>query len=263
MTLSLSNVDVSLGARKVLRGLSLTLEAGDVLAIVGPNGAGKSTALRAFAGLVPPDSGAIALDGRDIAHYARDELGRAIAYLPQDRNVHWGLAVERVVSLGRLPHKSFASGMSGADRAAITAAMNRADVAGLAQRSATRLSGGERARVLMARALAQEARYLVADEPTAGLDPAHALSLFEELRSEARNGRGVAVALHDLALAARYATRVALIKDGYCMAVGPPAQVLSKEHLASAFGIDGIMTEVDGLPVFLPRAALRPTFPLT
>jgi len=135
-------------------------------------------------------------------------------------------------------------------------AMQRMDVAALKERPVSALSGGERARVLVARALAQEAQYLIADEPAAGLDPAHALQLFEELRRLANEGRAVIAALHDLSLAARYATRVVLMKNGRSIANAPPAQALSSDNLRDAFAIEAIISLVDGIPVVLPRSYL-------
>ena len=257
MSLVCEHADVRLGERSILTDLDFSIKPGELVAVVGANGAGKSTALRMMAGLLTPRRGRVLLDGQALSDYSRQVLGQKLAYLPQDRTVHWGLAVERVVALGRLPHKSIASGIGEAGKRAVADAMARMDVTHLAQRSVARLSGGERARVLFARALAQEATYLIADEPTAGLDPAHALILFEELQRLSREGKAVMTALHDLSLAARYATRVALFKGGRCIADGPPAQVLSSAHLADAFGIDAIVSQVDGFPVFLPRAALR------
>ncbi len=131
------------------------------------------------------------------------------------------------------------------------------DVASLKDRPVSMLSGGERARVLVARALAQEAQYLIADEPTAGLDPAHTLALFEELRRLAADGRAVVTALHDLSLAARYATAVVLMKEGRCLASGPPSEILSSSNLKRAFAIDAIVTEIEFIPVVLPRFEAR------
>ncbi len=248
-------VHVSLRSRPVLRGVDVDVAAGEIVGVIGPNGAGKSTLLRALAGLAPLDRGTVTLDGRDIANMPLPARARALAFLPQDRIVHWPLSVRAVVALGRAPYRGLASPRD--DAAAVAAAMAAMDVAGLADRPVTELSGGERARVLMARALAQGAPTIIADEPTAGLDPAHALILFEELQRLSHEGKAVMTALHDLSLAARYATRVALFKGGRCIADGPPAQVLSNAHLADAFGIDAIVSQVDGFPVFLPRAALR------
>jgi iron complex transport system ATP-binding protein len=186
---------------------------------------------------------------------ARD-LARAIAYLPQDRTVHWPLDAARVVALGRLPHRSFAAAESDRDKVAIDAAMTRMDVMAFAQRPIVALSGGERARVLVARALAQEARFLIADEPTAGLDPAHSLHLFEEFARLARDGNTVITALHDLSMALRYAHRVILLSGGRCIADGPAAAVLKNDLLAQAFGIETIVTTVGGIPIVLPTSAL-------
>lgn len=263
MSLAADGITVKLGAREALRDFTFQVGAGELVAVVGANGAGKSTALRALAGLLTPGTGTVTLDGISLSQIARAELGRAIAYLPQDRTVHWGLSVRNVVALGRLPHKSFASGLSSKDDAAVKAAMERMDVLHLEHRSIAHLSGGERTRVLLARALAQETNYLIADEPAAGLDPAHALALFEDLKSLADDGKAVITALHDLAYAARYATRVLLFKNGRCICDGPGDQVLSSANLAEAFGIDATVSHVDGIPVFLPRSALRTSLPKT
>lgn len=263
MSLAADGITVKLGAREALRDFTFQVGAGELVAVVGANGAGKSTALRALAGLLTPGTGTVTLDGISLSQIARAELGRAIAYLPQDRTVHWGLSVRNVVALGRLPHKSFASGLSSKDDTAVKAAMERMDVLHLEHRSIAHLSGGERTRVLLARALAQETNYLIADEPAAGLDPAHALALFEDLKSLADDGKAVITALHDLAYAARYATRVLLFKNGRCICDGPGDQVLSSANLAEAFGIDATVSHVDGIPVFLPRSALRTSLPKT
>lgn len=263
MKLAAQAASVALGGLRVLNELSCAFDPGELVAVIGANGAGKSTALRMLSGLVKPDEGHVRLEGQALASYDRAELGRCIAYLPQDRTVHWGLDAERVVALGRLPHKRYASALDDKDHKAVTAAMARMDIAHLARRSITTLSGGERARVLVARALAQDTAVLIADEPTAGLDPAHTLALFEEFKRLAAGGACVVTALHDLSLAARYATRVMLLKDGRCIADGPPGQVLSSFNLATVFAVDAVVAEVHGLPVVLPRSALNPSRPLT
>ena len=263
MSLTCEKVDVRLGERSVLTNFNFTVKPGELIAVIGANGAGKSTALRVMAGLLKPERGSVVLDDIALADYARHDLGKRLAFLPQERTVHWGLAVARVVALGRLPHKSIASGIGEAGERAVSDAMARMDVTHLAQRSVARLSGGERARVLFARALAQQATYLIADEPAAGLDPAHTLQLFEELQRLSQEGKAVVVALHELAIAARYASRVVLFKSGQCIADGAPRDVLSQENLATAFGIDAIMSQVEGFPVFLPRSALGKPIALT
>ena len=211
-SLSAETISVDLGRRTVLKDFSTHIAPGEFVAVVGPNGAGKSTALKALAGLIAPNSGRVLLDGRPLSDFERRDAGRAIAYLPQDRTVHWPLDAAHVVALGRLPHRSFSAAETERDRDAVSSAMQRMDVLQFSQRPIVALSGGERARVLVARALAQEARYLIADEPTAGLDPAHTLHLFQEFARLARQGNAVITALHDLSLALRYASRVILIK---------------------------------------------------
>lgn len=263
MSLAAENASVDLGSRTVLDQFTFRVAPGEFVAVAGANGAGKSTALKLLAGLLQPQSGGVSLDGTPLTQMERRTLGQQIAYLPQDRTIHWSLSVERVVALGRLPHKGFANGLGTRDEDAIRNAMIRMDVLNLARRPVSQLSGGERARVLLARALAQEAQYLIADEPAAGLDPAHVLSLFEELRRLAQEGKAVVTALHDLAFAARYATRVVLFKNGRCIADGPSDQVLSSANLADAFGIDATVSHIEGLAVFLPRSSLRTTAEMT
>ncbi len=256
MTLAARNVSVALGSRAVLHGLTLQASPGEIVVVAGPNGAGKSTALKVLAGLITPSQGHVSVDDKPLANFDRHELARTIAYLPQDRTVHWSIPCERVVALGRLPHRSFASAEAGSDHDAIAAAMASMDVAQFAQRPIATLSGGERARVLVARALAQQARYIVTDEPTAGLDPAHSLRLFEEFKRLSAQGHAIVTALHDLGLAARYASRVVLLKDGRCIADGRPARVLSRENLAEAFSVDVLVSELQGIPVVVPVTPL-------
>ncbi len=255
-SLKAEDLTIELGGRAVLHDFTAEIVPGEFVAVVGPNGAGKSTALKAVAGLIDPASGRCMLNGHDLRGVKRRDIGRAIAYLPQDRTVHWPLAAERVVALGRLPHRLFSAGESQADRSAISSAMQRMDVLHLAQRPIVTLSGGERARVLVARALAQDAGYLIADEPTAGLDPAHTLHLFAEFVRLAREGRTVIAAIHDLSFALRFASRVILLKDGHVAADGPASQVLSRQRIAEIFGIETIVAEVEGIPVVIPSSPL-------
>ena len=199
---------VRLKARDVLQGLDAVAHPGQLTAIIGPNGAGKTTLLKAFAGLLTPVGGAALLDGRSLADWEPQALARTLAYLPQERIVHWALTVRAVVVLGRLPYRPLGASESAADAAAVDTALAAMDAVHLASRPVLELSGGERARVLVARALAQQPRILLADEPAAGLDPAHQLSLFRHLAALAASGRTVVVALHDLSLAARSCHRM-------------------------------------------------------
>ncbi|MFM9849488.1 MAG: ABC transporter ATP-binding protein [Hyphomicrobiaceae bacterium] len=255
MMLDTRDITVNLAGRLILERVSCRAQAGKITAVIGPNGAGKSTLLRAMAGLLPLEAGSIDFDGRALHSLERTELARSIAYLPQERIVHWPLAVERVVALGRLPYRA---GMmpDARDHAAVDAAMHTMDVSGLAHRPVSQLSGGERARVLVARALAQESRVLIADEPTAGLDPAHALGLFGTFGQLAAEGRAVIVALHDLTLAARFCHHVVLLVAGRVAADGPAADVLQPAPLSAAFGVTIANGLVADVPVVLAVAPL-------
>ncbi len=245
-------VGVRLGDRRVVDDVSLTVRPGEIVAVIGANGAGKSTLLKALAGLIAPCAGVVAVGGRPLGDLDRRALGRAIAYLPQERAVHWPLTVRRLVALGRLPFRDRIAGPSVDDRDAVEEAMAAMDVAAFAERTVTELSGGERARVLLARALAQRPRFLVADEPTTGLDPAHGLTLFAQFLRMSALQRAVIVALHDLSLAARYCHRVLLLKDGAALALGTPRDVLTPELLAQAYGVRATVAEIEGRPVVLP-----------
>lgn len=236
VTLAAEDLHVSLGGRPVIRGASVQLAGGSLVGVLGPNGAGKSTLVRALLGLVPSE-GTILLDDVPLASLSRREVARAIAYLPQGQALHWPLSVERLVALGRLPHLGPLSRMAEADRAAVARAMALAEVAHLARRTATELSGGERARVLMARALAVEAPVLVADEPLASLDPEHQLHGMELLQARARAGGLVIAVLHDLGLAARFCNRLIVLADGAIVADGAPADVLTPELLAAVYRV--------------------------
>jgi len=252
MTLAAEGVTVARKALHVLEDVDFTLAPGEIVAIVGPNGAGKSTLLKVLAGLLPAAGGMVTLSGRQISTWPIGERARRIAYLPQDRHVAWPLNVSAVVGLGRLPYRRGWLRTSPADAAAVDAALTAMDVADLADRPINELSGGERGRVLVARALAQGADHLLADEPTAGLDPAHALRLFAHLARLADGGRAVAVATHDLTLAARYAHRVLLLANGRVLALDEPTMVLTEERLARAFAVRAVHSTIGGVPVVVP-----------
>lgn len=242
VSLAIEEVGVALGGRAVLAGVSARLDGGTFVGILGPNGAGKSTLTRALLGLVPA-TGRVLLDGEAVASLARGAAARKIAYLPQGQTLHWPLSVERVVALGRLPHLAPFSGMAAGDRAAVARALALADVAHLAGRTATELSGGERARVLLARALAVEAPVLVADEPLASLDPEHQLHGMELLRDQARAGGLVLAVLHDLGLAARFCDRLLVLDRGRLVADGAPAAVLTPALLADVYRVRAVIGE--------------------
>lgn len=244
-----------LGGRAVVRDVSARLDGGTLIGVLGPNGAGKSTWVRALLGLIP-HAGAVTIDGTPRSALSRVTIARQIAYLPQGQTLHWPISVERLVALGRLPHLAPLSRPDEADRLAIERAMERADVTHLAHRTATELSGGERARVLLARALAVEAPALVADEPLASLDPAHQIHGMELLRAEAQGGGLVVAVLHDLTLAARFCDRVLVMADGALVADGEPNAVLMPDLLAKVYGITAYRGD-GASPLLVPLDRLR------
>ena len=225
------------GPVEVLRDLDFDVAAGELVGLVGPNGAGKTTLLRVMAGLLTPTQGDVAFDGVPAGQIDRAEFARQVAYLPQGGEVHWAVTVGALVMMGRLPHLGRWRRPTAVDERAVAEALAACDLEDLENRPIFSLSGGERARALLARALAVEPRLLLADEPVAGLDPAHQLDVMAKLRDLAAGGAGVVVVMHDLTHAARYCDRLALLHDKSIVAAGDPADVLSTERLATCFGI--------------------------
>jgi len=247
------NLSVRFGRRTIIKDASVTLSPGRLIGMIGPNGAGKSTFLRALVGLQAPYKGKIEIDGVDLAEVNRRKLAMQIAYLPQGQTIHWPVTVRRLVSLGRLPHLAPMSKVSADDEAAIDDAMARCHVAHFSERVATELSGGERARVMLARALAVGAPGLLVDEPLAALDPGHQIDVISLLGSEARAGKLVVVVLHDLTIAARYCDRLLLINEGHLVADGEPEAVLRPDRLASVYGITASINHDDGGAYIVPK----------
>lgn len=238
MTLAADNLTLTRGGRAVVEGLSAMLAPGQITAIVGPNGAGKSSLLLGLAGLLTPAAGAVMLDGSPLASLHPRTRAQAIGYLPQSADVAWDVAVEALVALGRLPWRD-------RGEAAIAAAIAALDLEPLRHRPISQLSGGERARVLLARVLAGEPRWILADEPLAALDLAHQLRLIAHLRACARGelgagqGRetGVVVVLHDLGIAMNHADRVLVLNDGALIADGAPEEALAPEVIARGWSV--------------------------
>jgi iron complex transport system ATP-binding protein len=252
VSVAIDRLAVDLGHRTVVRDVTATMQAGEFIGIIGPNGAGKSTLVRSMLGLVASSAGEVRINDRPVSALTPREIAKALAYLPQGQTLHWPLSAERLVALGRLPHLAPLSRISPEDRAIIAEALQRADVAHLAGRIATELSGGERARVMLARALAVGASGLVVDEPLAALDPGHQIDVMELLAREANGGALVVAVLHDLTMAARYCSRLLLMDGGRLVADGTPAQVLTEERLRIVYGITAMIDTSNGAPVVVP-----------
>ncbi|MFF0111688.1 heme ABC transporter ATP-binding protein [Streptomyces prasinus] len=227
-----AGLSVRLGAREVLTGVDVAVRAGELLALVGPNGAGKSTLLSALAADLPPTSGTVRIHGRPASAWSAPELALRRSVLPQSASLSFPFTVEEVVRMGRAP---WASARPEDDDAAVAGAMAATEVTGFAARPFSALSGGERARVALARVLAQQAPLLLLDEPTAALDLRHQELVLRLCRERARAGDAVVVVLHDLGLAAAYATRVAVLRAGGVAADGPPDEVFSERLLSEVY----------------------------
>lgn len=255
MSLALHEVRVTLGGRTILSDIDLVLERGRFVGLVGPNGAGKTSLLRVMAALIAPARGRLTLEGHALSNLSRDERARRIAALFQGAGVGWQMTVREIVALGRLPHRRAFAGLSDADQDAVARAMARTDVGHLAGRTEPTLSSGERMRALLARALAVEAEWLLADEPVTALDPAHQLDAMALLHAASRDGTGVVAVLHDLALAARFCDRIVVLSGGRLVADGTPEEALTDTLLARVFGVTAERGRAaDGTRYILPWA---------
>ncbi len=253
--LSATNINIRYDGHRIVHDANLALNAGELTILAGPNGAGKTTLARAMAGVSPFD-GEILLNGVALSKLPARAKAKSVAYLPQGHQYHWPMSVADIVALGREPHADMFSRRTAADQTAIEAALKMTGVEHLAARTITTLSGGERARVALARALATAADVMIADEPIASVDQRNQLIMMDLLKSVARGGTAVLAIIHDLSLAMRFADRVALMQGGRIVANGTPQAVLTVERIADIFGV--VVERVDTAhgPALIPSRAV-------
>ena len=249
--LTLTELTVMRGQCPVVDHVTATVSAGECVGLIGPNGAGKTSLLRGALGLLPSQGTSSLID----LHTA--ERAKAAAWMPQTREIAWPVSVETVIALGRIPHLPRGSRLRDEDQTAIDRAIDRMGLDAYRSRIATKLSGGEQARVLIARALAQDTPLLLADEPIAGLDPANQISTMQVFARLAAEGHGVIVSLHDLGLAARHCSRLLMMGAGRLVADGPPGEVLTPENLSDVFGVSAFYQDTADGPVFQPMDLTR------
>jgi iron complex transport system ATP-binding protein len=246
------NASVQRGGRTIFGPASVRIGAGEMTALIGPNGSGKSTLLRLFAGLWRPDDGEMLIDGKAIHSFARRELARRVAFVPQETQIDFAFTVGEILAMGRYAHRGRFSPQSEVDHAAINSAAAYCDITHLMDRAINTLSGGERQRVLIARSLVVEPGFILLDEPTANLDIHHALDVLQLCQSLSRQGKTVVVATHDFNLVTRYVTRLILLQRGLLIVEGPREDVLDPETIREVFKVEAEMVPMTtGHPVYV------------
>ncbi len=240
---------IDAGAKRLVEGVSITLRGGELVAIIGENGAGKSSLMRCMAGYVRPSAGVVTVDGHDVMGMTSAARARAIGWLPQAMPLAWPVKVRDAVAIGRFAHGGLPERLSVADAAAVERVLAKCDLIDLAERSTARLSGGEIARVHLARTMVAEAAMLLADEPVAALDPRHRLAVMRLLRAEVDAGKAVGIVLHDLTLAGRFADRIVAMKEGRVLMDGTPSEVIAPDCIWALFGVVAEIDNGRGWPV--------------
>lgn len=254
MVLSGHRLAIGYGDRVVGRDLDIALSTGEVLALLGPNGGGKTTLLKTLLGLLAPRSGEVRLDERSITDYSARERARLIAYVPQSHVSTFAFTVETIVLMGRTAHGNLFSRPTAADRAIARQALERFGISHLSERPYTMISGGERQLVLLARALTQEPKFILLDEPTASLDFGNQGKVMQEIRNLGISGHGVLFTTHDPNQAMRAADRAYLLREGIRLGEGATGSVISRDRLEALYGapVDAISDQTSGRVAFLP-----------
>jgi len=238
-----TNISVRYDNRPVLEGISLHVACGEFVGLLGANGSGKSTLLRALAGFRKLNKGSVMLNNRPLERYKIKELAKVVSFVPQDTSLDFDFTVEQIVSMGRQPYVSRFRGETEQDQATVNRALVETNIEHLVQRSVLELSGGQRQMVFIAKALAQEPRLLMLDEPISALDIRHQINVLELIRRVTRNNMTSIAALHDLNLAARYCDRIVLLAEGQILASGKPEEVLTERNLYAAYGVKAVIRE--------------------
>jgi iron complex transport system ATP-binding protein len=248
--IAIENLSVAFGDVQALDDVNLAVERGEIVGLVGPNGAGKSTLLRTINGVLEPAADTVTIAGDDVTDLSARALARRVATVPQETSLSFSFPVREVVAMGRTPYRSRFERVSKSDREHTERAMARTDVARFADRAIDAVSGGERQRVVVARALCQDPAALLLDEPTASLDIDHQVRILSLVREFVAEGRAALCAIHDLSLAARFCDRLALVAEGKVLATGAPEDVLTESNVERAFGTDAAVTShpVTGTP---------------
>lgn len=255
MSIQCMGVGVKLGKRQVVRHVTFSSNQPELIGLIGPNGAGKSSLMRALVGLVD-SSGQILFDDLPSYEMSALELARKVAYLPQERVVHWPLAVREIIMLGRMPYQSGFGRASQRDNEAVDRAITVMGLEMLASRPFNALSGGEKARVLIARLVAQEASVIIADEPINGLDPAHQIALMQIFKTLVANGKTVLVSLHDLSLASRWCERILILNDGVLLDDGSAREVMTAGRMEEVYGVEIRKVEAGGQSFVVPTGLI-------
>jgi iron complex transport system ATP-binding protein len=249
------DITVVRGGKTILNGVSADFAGGSFTAVIGPNGAGKSTLMSVLAGLMPPDRGTVTLDGAALDAVPKRRLAQLRAYLPQNARCEWPITVERVVALGLTPILPAFGRLPAAEQARVDRALEACDLVAFRDQPATTLSGGELARAMLARAIVGEPKILMADEPTAGLDPRHALDAMTRLRGFAKAGRMVIVAMHDLSLALPFADRVVALREGAVVVDGPVETAVTRDMLKQLYEVEAqVDRDAEGIVIRFLKA---------
>ncbi|MCB9799889.1 MAG: ABC transporter ATP-binding protein [Candidatus Omnitrophica bacterium] len=256
--LSACDLQLSLNGHSILKGVDVEVNSSEIVGLIGPNGSGKTTLVKCLTHILKPEKGKVFFKGTELDRVKKSEFVRTTAYIPQGQTIHWPMTVERVVALGRIPHRMPWQNLTAEEDKIIHQTMEDTDIDHIAQVPVDRLAGGEKTLVLLARALAGRPEILVADEPVQGLDPNHQIQIMNLLTEFKNKGRSVLTVLHDLSLAARYCDRLYFLCDGKILTSGTPKEVLSADFLRRGYGIEARIVEDENGLYVMPYKRTEP-----